>query len=466
MLQPALSRLRASSSSRPALVLTGHSLGAGVVELLAVLLLGGGGGDGGDFDARLKMYLYAPPPAYRFGADGERQTRRQENSSEAKDRAAVLAAMECAVAFTLNYDIIPRTSLHNGYNLFQQGRAVDGYVHWRKRKIVKRLRDLNASFPQQAAKSCDSIVEAVSAAIEAAAAGPPAAPNPFAKQHPVAARVYHIVGTAHGTSASPIRLPASASGIAAAEEQEEEPAGRTASSSSSRAATAASRVCASIPYDPAAAQPSEGGVVGAVSALYKRSRVLKEWRWRYTWVADGCLRFSYDAERRRCTLAVPITAAATTISLQGGPSSETFPESIVVRADSAAPAPSDAGCQGACRLGQGSPPPTEWTFTVQTAATEGAQSQPAVIVDLCAGSQQIRDAWVRLIAAEVARARCRCFAARPALRPEAWGTEALLADGFAADHSMLRYEAALESLAERCRPGPGSGPTGEAEAEA
>ena len=39
----------------------------------------------------------------------------------------------------MNYDIIPRTSLHNGYKLFQEARVIDDFVVWGKREVLRKL---------------------------------------------------------------------------------------------------------------------------------------------------------------------------------------------------------------------------------------------------------------------------------------------------------------------------------------
>ena len=39
----------------------------------------------------------------------------------------------------MNYDIIPRTSLHNGYKLFQEARVIDDFVDWGKREALRKL---------------------------------------------------------------------------------------------------------------------------------------------------------------------------------------------------------------------------------------------------------------------------------------------------------------------------------------
>ena len=44
----------------------------------------------------------------------------------------------------MNYDIIPRTSLHNGYKLFQEARAIDDFVDWGTRDVLRKLGQVDA----------------------------------------------------------------------------------------------------------------------------------------------------------------------------------------------------------------------------------------------------------------------------------------------------------------------------------
>ena len=194
--------------ARPRLVLVGHSLGAGVAQLLAILLRGGDAeleeGAGWCLPPEVEManYFFAAPPAYKVAEEEEEGTGGgPPTPARAAARAAAASATACGVAFALNYDIIPRTSLHNGYNLAQQARAVDAHVTWRKRDILRLLQQASSASEEEARGARCAVAEAVEAALAAAAAGPPPAPNPYARQHPAAARVYHIVGAPGGTAA-------------------------------------------------------------------------------------------------------------------------------------------------------------------------------------------------------------------------------------------------------------------------
>lgn len=223
----ALGQLSVDSSRR--LVLTGHSLGAGVAQLLGIILCGGDADSGVDAEGRwclpsdvgLATFLYAPPPVFRFEGDSDGQEEGTYDgdskmgtgeskceSQKAKARKAAVRAIESAVGFASNFDIIPRTSLHNGYYLFQQARAVDYNLAWRKRDIVQVLRRAeNAEGGLQADAARDSVVSAVSAAIAQAAAGAPAAPNPFPRQHAAVGRMYHLVGAPGATSSFQVPRP-------------------------------------------------------------------------------------------------------------------------------------------------------------------------------------------------------------------------------------------------------------------
>mmetsp|Transcript_182472 Transcript_182472/g.578260 ORF Transcript_182472/g.578260 Transcript_182472/m.578260 type:complete len:878 (+) Transcript_182472:75-2708(+) len=519
--------LGALDASRPrSLVLTGHSLGAGCVGLLGILLMGGkasaivdgsgmkptptlgakagsaqgarrrtkavysetigGGGwclrDDENFkDVQLRTFLYAPPPVYTMGPECDRfEELRATHEGVARSREAAMRAMECAVGFAINYDIIPRTSLHNGYNLLQQARAVDLYVPWRKRDI---LRSLNKARPtaRRPAKSRAKMAAAVSAAIAKAAEGPPAPPNPFARQHPVAASMYHIWGASGGTSAglpqpatlenldsfrtevledgaqgpidafvgSLVALTSADSrslhrGLRPEEEDEEEDPTASISSASRRNRLKTLAVLA-VKMPSAISGPSAHSSrrFAKSPCLYKKSQHFSEWRSRYAFVSAGHLYLSRSPDPKKASTEVPLTAVGTQIVLHGGASAETFPPTIV-RVHSA-----DVEAAGSTPTGRKRLPPNRWQFTIRNEANELLCPNEAQVLELCAYSSEARDAWVRLLVGAIQEARVASFAMAPAAKPEEWGREALISQGFVGDHSAVRYEAALESFVAR-----------------
>merc|ERR1719424_1241075 len=122
------------------------------------------------------------------------------------DSSAVASVADCSIGFALNFDIITRTSLHNGYKLFQQARVVDMFLRWRKRDIaralnaVKRQEDAAKMHPVGLCPEQVRIANAVQAAVNEAAASLPAQANPFAVQHPIARHIYPIVAAAGGVA--------------------------------------------------------------------------------------------------------------------------------------------------------------------------------------------------------------------------------------------------------------------------
>jgi len=471
------------------LVLTGHSLGAGVVELLAILLQGGNVGmeapkvgapsssparqkckpaytetitgvnwsivEDEEFnDVQMKVFLYAPPPVYTSGPECENYPELRQNcETNEKARAAAARAMECSIGFAINYDIIPRTSLHNGYNLLQQARAVDLYVPWRKRDIFRLLTKNTDRAKQKMAAQ-------VSAAICKAANGPPAPPNPYARQHPVASRMYHIWGVVGCTSAGlPDSLPlvdnedewidespVSASGdrddndmsfIQSAEDfvgdsDDDESAEDFVQGTDSGSTGSHSRSTRSVATELMKLSSS-------MPCLYKKSKHLGQWRARFGFIKDGELLFSKTPEPENATTRFPLTAGCTLITLTGDASPEEWPPTIVSLQCDEETAGSKVFRSSASLRG-----PIKFTFTIRNEASELLCPAEAASIDLCAPSSDARDAWVRLLVDSIRVARSQAFAMMPAKPPEEWGREALIAHGFVGDHSTLRYEAALE----------------------
>jgi len=482
-------------------VLTGHSLGAGVVELLAILLKGGelSSVDGGKEwclpdDVELAMYLFAPPPAYRPLEDAgdddensdcdedEREERRAAMERLAAERSAAMAARECAVGFAANYDIIPRTSLHNGFNLFQEARAVDLHVNWRKRDILRKLQEAKGTNPERAKSARGSIIDAVGTALQQGVVFGPSGPpkNPFAPQHPVTARMHHIIGVPGGTAtfkASPRPsssevLSESLSGSFFACGRHHRPYAPQASSGSAAASPAGSP-SVDLGASPSSAAADASGAEQSAARppghwLYKRSNIVKEWRRRYAWVSEGALSVCSSADGP-AKLIVPLTAGATMVTLFGAGSAEAFPMSVVecatvgenidgMEAAEEASASAQASDDSSANEGvtvkyshrtYSQKPPTAWVFKVATASVGGVCELPAASTMFCADSLSSRDRLVREIVEAVRGARHACYRVQPAVPPEEFGREALLADGCFSDHSVARYEAALETMLER-----------------
>jgi len=493
-LRAALERLDTERGRR--LVLTGHSLGAGVAELLAILLRGGDADRIGGVeqwclptDIKLATYLYAPAPVY--GPDPTTgDCRGVDGAAVAHARKAAESAMSCAIGFAMNYDIVPRTSLHNGYKLFQQVRVVDNYVRWSQREAVCALQEATHTSPERAACGRACVVAAVEAAIAEAVASTPAPANPFALQHPAVARMHHIVGAPGGTAAS-------LANMAASEGPDSGDAGGLCSRTCPTWGWRRRGSARGPPRPPAPASAPLAALevpgvtqagVGACSHrgwIYKRSRVLGEWRRRFAWVEGGELRIAHGADGAEAKTVMPLTAGATVLHLLGPPSTKSFPATIVVtNGEDAGAADEEAGGAGSSDPseatsspqadGEGSSHsgsagqegrlprralrrPTPWAFKVETAAVGGACPVDADSVVFCAATAAERDAWASALADAVRAARRECYRMKPAVPPEAFGREALLADGCVDDHQVLRYEAALEALVESCSDVGGSG---------
>lgn len=484
-LRAAVSRLRVNNNSeeaghcpqKPRLVLTGHSLGAGVAGLLGILLRGGDGNTAAGStswclpaEIELATYLYAPPPVYSPRATHASQSGAVSTADE-DAAAAAQSAVNCAIGFAMNYDIIPRTSLHNGYKLFQQARVVDMYVRWKKTDIVSLIREAAGSGERaEQARTC--ITEAVQGAINEAAVSGPASTNPFPLQHPAVAEMFPIVGAPGGTAAF---VPVSATGALAASSAEPMrsraeglprddvgdvgdaavPLGR-----SPALRQEAEREAKPLLSGPAPVLPRDDG-----GWLWKRSLRLREWRRRYAWIADGELHFAHSETGPEPKVGLPLTAGATSVMLHGRGSTEAFPAALVAMA-------CDGGNEDGSQVAEhiaGQPrevgdqqtrcflpwihklwmnPPSPWVFKVSTAAVGGVCPTTAAEVMLCAESAASRDAWVRRIVDDIRAARHRCYRVQPPVPPEVFGMEALLADGFLDDHQVLRYEAALETALE------------------
>ncbi|CAJ1443815.1 unnamed protein product, partial [Effrenium voratum] len=391
----------------PRLVLVGHSLGAGVCELLAVLLLGGAKAGEVPYtlpeDVPLRCFLFAPPPV--FGVQTEERASHfakawgklgsftfRKSSADAVDKAR-----EASLAFALNFDIIPRTSLHNGYKLFQEARLVDDTVDWGQSEVLRRLREPKVSLAQE-------LLEKLSAE----ARKRPAPGNPFAAQHAVAERVVHVNLVPGGTAAF-------------------------------------SR-CTSCSEPSAILSARERG-----GWLQKRSDHLRQWRRRFAWIEEGELRFAPGPEDPVKT-RVPLTADSTRVTLLGEPSAEPLPPGMnsmmSFRAEQ-----KEVEAPGEVKVPKNFPTP--WALRVQTNPSWSGVEQSeglseiatceAADVAICADTAAERDAWLQELAAAVRSAR-RCCMRATVMAPENFGREALLGEGLLADHDAGRYEVALETI--------------------
>ncbi|OLP81867.1 Sn1-specific diacylglycerol lipase alpha [Symbiodinium microadriaticum] len=429
-LQEGLSRLeelgRSSNGSSPSkskkrLVLCGHSLGAGVCELLAILMLGGE-------DAawtlpkgtELKVFLFAPPPV--FGSEPVQRASSFSRLWSFGFRPAVPSAVQRArdssLAFAMNYDIIPRTSLHNGYKLFQEARAIDDFVDWGKRDVLRKLGQGDAETQVGVARELED-------ALCKGASTRPATGNPFPVQHAVTSRLCHV-----------LLVP-----------------GGTASFSSSGQ------------LNPAECRDGEDAVDHRAHGRWvlKRSDHLRQWRRRFAWIEAGELCFAVSP-KDPLRSSVALTADSTLIMLLGQPSSLPFPVGMGPTMSFRASEP-NSGTNTESTMPAARDFATPWAFRVQTASTwsgielpsTGEQALPAVRsclaaeVFLCTESAAERDAWLVDLAAAVRAARQRCIRVLPAVPSEDFGREALLADGLMNDHDAGRYEVALEALIEQLR---------------
>ncbi|CAE7822554.1 Dagla, partial [Symbiodinium sp. CCMP2456] len=411
------------SKSKKRLVLCGHSLGAGVCELLAILMLGGE-------DAawtlpkgtELKVFLFAPPPV--FGSEPVQRASSFSRLWSFGFRPAVPSAVQRArdssLAFAMNYDIIPRTSLHNGYKLFQEARAIDDFVDWGKRDVLRKLGQVDAETQVAVARELED-------ALCKGASTRPATGNPFPVQHAVTSRLCHV-----------LLVP-----------------GGTASFSSSGQ------------LHPAECRDGEDAVDHRAHGRWvlKRSDHLRQWRRRFAWIEAGELCFAVSP-KDPLRSSVPLTADSTLIMLLGQPSSLPFPVGMGPTMSFRASEP-NSGTNTELTTPAARDFATPWAFRVQTASTWSGiellpstgqrQALPAVRsclaaeVFLCTESAAERDAWLVDLAAAVRAARQRCIRVLPAVPSEDFGREALLADGLMNDHDAGRYEVALEALIEQLR---------------
>lgn len=483
LLELAAAREEASDSAgangcqrcKPRVVLTGHSLGAGVAELTAILLMGGDA-DKGPSDSSQPLYrtracwrlppdvelhtvLFAPPPVYSCDkecSDGD--------GPAAEARAAAKAAIDRAIGININYDIVPRTSLHNGYTLMQQARVVDEYIDWSQTRAVAMLRDTRSPNPVKALSASNKIITEIGSAIQKAASSRLAPASPFALQHPAAAQIFPIACAAGGTAAKVSQVSqVSQAGPPC-------PPPRWLSCGHSWQQTAAKPVDPHLETLPDPQRESREDPRSVGGWLYKRSVHVREWRRRYAWIEGGELCFARSPSSD-VTMKIQLTAACTLVKLLEGSSSEDFPVSIVHQPLPSTVAKDGGGEASPCShhevspasreeasgclplrelaLGPAAPP---WLFRVETTVAWNGHpatgcpdaNSEAKVVLLYAETAAQRDEWVwRIVAAIRAARRVSYYWGLP-LPPEAFGREALTAEGVVDDHQVSRYEAALE----------------------
>ncbi|CAE7353205.1 Dagla [Symbiodinium natans] len=446
-LKEGLSRLDTGTGTR--LVLCGHSLGAGVCQLLAVLLLGGEKSSWTlPRGTELRCFLFAPPPV--FGIEPVQRTNSFSRILSFRFRPAVPSAVErvreATLAFAVNYDIIPRTSLHNGYKLFQEARVIDDFVVWGKREVLRKL-------GQTESESQVAVALELQDALCKGASSRPAPGNPFPTQHAVTSRLFHVVMVPGGTAAfsSPTLSLA------------EEPSPAVQSDQSERDTRL-------VNSSQEADQDAAPGPRACGRWVLKRSDHLRQWRRRFAWIEAGDLCFALSP-KDPLRSSVPLTADSTLIMLLGQPSSLPFPAgmnaTMSFRPDEPA---SGTTAESTATIKATRDFATPWAFHVQTASCwsgiepqhgrghgESAaglpsiQSCAAAEVFLCTESAAERDAWLTDLAAAVREARRRCIRVLPAVSSEDFGREALLADGLMNDHDAGRYEVALEALIDQLR---------------
>merc|ERR1712008_113827 len=104
------------------------------------------------------------------------------------------------------------------------------------------------------------------------------------------------------------------------------------------------------------------------------------------------------------------------------------------------------------KSGAFNPPPTRWTFKVETSAVSGPCPAEASALHLCAESEASLHSWVQALAESIQAARSACYRLQPSVPPEEFGTESLLADGCLDDHGIFRYEAGLLGHLEQTQP--------------
>lgn len=374
-------------------------------------------------------------------------------------------AAQCAVGFALNYDGIPRTSLQNGFKLFQHARIVDTLVNWRKRKIVRILQDVSRL--DDAGKAArEETFSAVTSAIHAAAASLPAPESPFPRQEQLVARMYHVIGLPGGTFAFG------------------EAAGANVTTSACRQSPASGHnVAASTAQGIEEGSAREDGKAPGFW-LHKKSRVIGEWRRRFAWISeDGYLYFAVDdrADIERKTTVVPLTAAATWVQMTGQPSRRAWRcmRVIAEEGDPASISPKESekstrggdeedlqdvaltGADSAWSLAASSRgsrgPRLDWGLVIETAAVSGICPTQAVTVSLCFETAELRDAFVEKVVEAIELAGDACFRMQPPVPPEQFGTEFLLADGCVTDHSIIRYVDAIGAVARAVEASAGSG---------
>eukprot|EP00929_Paragymnodinium_shiwhaense_P069764 TRINITY_DN351_c0_g1_i1.p1 TRINITY_DN351_c0_g1~~TRINITY_DN351_c0_g1_i1.p1 ORF type:complete len:940 (+),score=187.91 TRINITY_DN351_c0_g1_i1:115-2820(+) len=480
-LQEALERLQAVARSpsgearRAKLVLVGHSLGAGVAELLAILLKGGEPDEDGWLlpdSVDLQMYLYAPPPVYQL------DTSRQDEAA-LKGQAAAAAAASGGIGFCMNFDIIPRTSLHNGYNLFQQARAVDRHCQVRSRDLTRLLAEASSD-DTDGNRARKRVAALVQTAIDAAAQGAPAAPNPYSRQNPVVSSIYHIMGAPGGTAARGLPPPLQTFAPPRSSSEEDDSSDSDNPTPPSTEVVRRERkwsfrgMCLLRPFgrgcddseeDPATARRLSASVSDGVW-IYKQSKKLGHWKRRFVSIFEGELRVAHN-ETSEPTIVAPLTAGATKVVVFDKADADrhtSFPDSVVdfelleleepkaespvdARSASKSQPSTPAGYRGRLRSSlRGRVPPKPWAFQVDTSVVYGLCAARAETVTLACDDEATRDILVGCVVRAVMSARNSCYRMLPPMRAEDWGHEALLANQFAEDHSILRYEAALEGL--------------------
>eukprot|EP00435_Cladocopium_sp_Y103_P069079 s364_g32.t1 len=275
-LQQGLEELQQSMAKAPRLVLVGHSLGAGVCQLLAVLLVAGSEWTLPE-SVLLRCFLFAPPPVFGLEPKARGWSSfdfgRFFRNDVGRFRGALEKVSRASIAFTVNFDIIPRTSLHNGYKLFQEARLLDDAVPWGKAEVLRRLSLSDDASQVALASELQQFMAHV-------AKTKPAPSNPYAAQHAIADRLFQLMLVPGGTSA--MQLP------------------RSDQAEDSKTGSSREKIC---------------------GRLQKRSQHLKVWRSRYAWIEAGELRFAPNVNEAPTT-SIALTADSTSVTLLGDTSEE------------------------------------------------------------------------------------------------------------------------------------------------
>lgn len=213
--------------------------------------------------------------------------------------------------------------------------------------------------------------------------------------------------------------------------------------------------------------------------MYKKSKVIGEWRWRFAWIAaNGNLYFAADdlAGIRQHTMMVPLTAGATYMTLTGRGSRKSWDHACVltdkvaglecsspralcdcrpmeegVCSDAGAASPTGSRAARIAFPAVRSPcgrrrPDKAWGVLLETAAVAGICPVQAASAQLRFESSEARDAFVDEVVAAVERAGQACFRMQEPVPPEDFAAEVFMAHGAMDDHSLLRYASALHAV--------------------